>query len=71
MPTEIKCEEKLRLLAEYQKSRQDYSAAIGCMVVRGISQPEYDRLSRETDTARHRSRAARHQLARHIAEHGC
>jgi hypothetical protein len=37
MLTEIKSEEKRRLLAEYQKSRQEYSAAIDCMVVRGIS----------------------------------
>ena len=71
MPTQIMCEEKRRRLAEYQKSRQEYSAAIGCMVVRGISQPEYDRLFRETDKARHRYIAARHQLARHVAEHGC
>src|SRR5215467_7436212 len=66
MSSGIGCEEKLRLIAGYQKSRREYSAAIGCMVVRGISQPEYDRLSRETDNARHRYRAARHQLARHI-----
>jgi hypothetical protein len=68
---EPRCQEKLRLLVEYQRLTQEYSSAIGNMVKRGISKSEYDRLSSETDKARDRSIAARRRLAAHIVEHGC
>ena len=66
----LRCPEKLRLLVEYRELTQDWSAAIGKIVVRN-SQSEYDRLSREADEARQRSIAARYRLARHIVEPGC
>jgi len=71
MPPGLWCTEKLRLVVEYQELTQVWSAAIGKMVVRNISQSEYDRLSREADEARQRSIAARYRLARHVVEHRC
>jgi len=71
MPPGLRCQEKLRLVLEYQKLTKDYFAAIGKTVMRGIPESEYDHLSRETEKARQRSIAARHGLARHIVEHGC
>jgi len=71
MPPRLWCPEKLRLLVEYQELTQVWSAAIGKMVVRNISQSEYGRLYREAGEARQRSIAARYRLARHIVEHGC
>jgi len=71
MPAGITCEEKLSLLVEYQQLTQVLSTAIGKMAVRGISQFEYDRLSRESEWVREASIEARQRLNRHIAEHGC
>jgi hypothetical protein len=65
------CDEKLRLLVEYQGVTQAYSAAIAKMVVKGISQAEYRHFRALTEKARHSSMAARDRLERHIAEHGC
>ena len=65
------CEERLRLLLEYQRLTQAYSTTIGYMVVTGISQAEYERLCLAIEKARQDSVDARKRLDRHIAEHGC
>jgi hypothetical protein len=71
LPAEIRCDEKLRLLVEYQKTTAAYSAAVSKLVVRNIPQRQYDRLSANADKARHASVEARENLERHIADHYC
>ncbi len=65
------CEERLRLLVEYQRATLAYSTMIGDMAVRHIPRVDYERISLATDKARQTSIDARKRLERHIAEHGC
>jgi hypothetical protein len=70
MPTPA-CEEKLRLLMEYQRLTLAYSKAIGDMAVRGISLSEFPHLRDATEKARLDSIAARDRLERHTYQHDC
>jgi uncharacterized membrane protein len=65
------CEEKMRLLLEYQRMTQAYSNAVGRMAGQGLREHEYERMSAVTEKAREASIQARANLDRHIAEHGC
>jgi hypothetical protein len=67
----LPCEEKLRLLVEYQKLVQVYSAAIAEMSLAPNSHVDDPFLREATNKARHASQAARQRLEQHIAEHGC
>ena len=67
------CEEKARLLAEYERTTSEYSAAVKDLVEhRGISpKVHYDELIATTHTARRRCEEARGELERHLAMHRC
>jgi hypothetical protein len=65
------CEERARLLVEYQNLMQVYAEAIGRLTIKYISQLEYERRSQAAEKGRQDSIAARERLDRHISEHGC
>lgn len=67
------CEEKKRLMQEYQRTTEIYSAAVNDLAKKMgvVLKPEYERLSAATEKARHTSADARDRLERHIAQHGC
>jgi hypothetical protein len=67
------CEEKMRLMEEYQHTTARYSAAVNRLAKRmGVVRSEYfDELIAVTYKARQASIEAREQLERHIAQHGC
>ena len=65
------CDERIRLLVEYQRATAEYSAAVGDLAARIISVSEYKQLSASAKTARQASIDARERLERHIAEHHC
>jgi hypothetical protein len=69
--TQPSCDEKMRLLLEYQRMTQAYSNAVGRMAAQGLTEYEFERLSAVTEKARHASIQARANLDRHIAQHGC
>jgi hypothetical protein len=71
MSTEIPCEEKLRLLVEYQRMTQVHSAAVAEMALKPTGHIEFPFLREAAEKARRASTAARHRLELHIAEHGC
>ena len=62
IPFEIKCDERLRLLVEYQRVTAAYSAAVAELAVHGIPNRQYERLSANAEAARHASMAARENL---------
>jgi len=68
------CEEKTRLMQEYQRTTALYSAAVNRMA-RKMALPEnanyFDGLMVASRRARHASMDARELLERHIAQHGC
>jgi hypothetical protein len=67
------CEEKQRLLAEYQVTTQKFADAVSELHRKiGTSPlPEYQGLQRAADEARLESEQARLALERHVALHGC
>ena len=67
------CEEKTRLLAEYQGAARAYSATVKDLVQqRGILQKnDYEELMACSETARLNCEAARIALEEHIATHRC
>jgi hypothetical protein len=71
LPLQTACEEKLRLLVEYQRATQEYSARVGAMTVWSLTKRRYEQLAAAADKARHDSQEACANLDRHIEEHGC
>jgi hypothetical protein len=69
--TPMTCEEKLRLLVDYQRLTVEHSRSIGNMAVRGMTTGDYERMASQTEKARFAVAEARNRLNRHIAEHGC
>ena len=65
------CEEKLRLMFDYECRMLAYSRANGQTVVRILSQSEYRNIRAIAEKARHSFDDARDRLERHIAQHGC
>jgi hypothetical protein len=67
------CEEKRRLLAEYEVATAGFSAAVTQLQRKmGTSlKAEYDRLQRASDEARMKSEQARLALEQHVVAHGC
>ena len=72
MPSEP-CEEKTRLLLEYQKATEMYSQKVAELAknIGIIAQAEYKWLTKVSEACRHESADARDRLERHIAQHGC
>ncbi len=69
--TKLPCEEKLRLLVEFQSRVQAYADSIGRMTTTGLTQAEIDELSAAIESTREACREARARLDQHTAEHGC
>lgn len=67
------CEEKARLVGEYETATGRFSAAVTELQRKMGTSPkaEYDRLQRVSDEARVKSEQARLVLERHTAAHGC
>ena len=73
MNDRVACEEKKRLVAEYESTTNKFAAAVKSLQqnMGTSSRADYDRLQRATDRARVQGEQARLALERHVAEHGC
>jgi hypothetical protein len=69
----VNCEEKTRLLMEYQVATSEFSEAVRALRGKIGTSPkeEYKRLERISNEARVRSEQARLFLEQHIAAHRC
>ncbi len=66
------CEEKLRLLREFQEATVSLSARVSDMAnMAGIPEDEFARLSRAATAAHEKCLAARDRFYNHLAEHHC
>ena len=67
------CEEKKRLLVEYESATQAYFRAMNDLRDKIGTSPkeEYDRLFKATEEARIRSESARAALLEHVRKHNC
>jgi transposase-like protein len=67
------CEEKARLVAEYEETTKKFSASITELQRKMGTSPkaEYDRLQHTVDEARLKSEQARLALDQHVVKHGC
>jgi hypothetical protein len=67
------CEEKDRLLREYNFATADFSRAVQVLHSRigVLTKEEYQRVQRFSEESRLRSEKARLELERHTSEHGC
>jgi len=70
LPNEITCGDKLRLLVQYQQTMESYSAAVGALAERYLTEVEHGPLALVAENAREISIEARAALNRHIDEHG-
>jgi hypothetical protein len=69
----VACEEKARLLAEYEAATVTFAASVTELHRKMGTSPkaDYDRLQRVTDEARVKSEQARLALEQHVASHRC
>jgi hypothetical protein len=67
------CEDKTRLIAEYQEATAKFFSAVTELKDRlgKSSKDEYQRLQRRSEDGRVTSEQARLVLEQHIASHGC
>jgi hypothetical protein len=67
------CEEKVRLLEEYQEASQRYASSVRELKQKIGTTPKdrYDGLHRASDEARVKTEQARIALEQHMAAHGC
>jgi len=67
------CDEKFRLLCEFQKATRTYSRLVGDMakLAGAIPQIEYAVLSRTASKAHEVCLAARERFYKHLSEHQC
>jgi hypothetical protein len=67
------CAEKTRLLLEYNRATEQYSALLNELHTRmgTVSQAEYQQLRGATEQARMHSEYARLALEDHVSKHGC
>jgi hypothetical protein len=67
------CEEKQRLVAEYESATKKFSDAVTELQRKMGTSPkaDYDRLSRVADEARLKSEQARLAVEQHVAAHRC
>ena len=70
---EDQCEQKRRLLAEYDSTTRTFSACVSDLnrQIGTSSREAYEQLRRSVDEARVRSEQARLALEAHVAQHGC
>jgi hypothetical protein len=73
VPTDSSCEEKARLVKQYNAATAEFSEAVKQLHRRIGTSPkeEYARLERISSQARVKSEQARLALEKHIATHGC
>jgi len=71
--SEVACQDKDRLLNEYQATTEDFSRAVTKLhAARGTSSlDEYERLRQATEEARLKSEQARLALESHATAHRC
>ena len=71
--TQLNCEEKTRVLHEYEAATAKFSNAVTELRARTPVSPaaEYERLKRAAEEARLNSERARLALEHHTAVHGC
>jgi hypothetical protein len=67
------CEEKDKLVAEYNKAALDHSRLVSVLNKRRAraTKAEYERMRRDADVVSVKSKEARLALKRHTTEHGC
>lgn len=67
------CEEKVRLLADYQAAAKKYSDSVGELNQKmgTSSRDQYERLQRISDETRMKSEQARPTFEQHTAAHRC
>jgi len=67
------CEEKTRLVADYETATKKFSGTVTELQDRmgTCLKAEYERLTRASDDARVKSERARLTLEQHIAAHSC
>jgi len=66
------CDEKDRLLDEYQKATTLYSQFVRDLVKSvGLLEVEFEFVSRTTIRARQAAQTARERFYKHLEEHGC
>jgi len=67
------CEEKRRLLTEYEAATQAYFQSMNDLRAKMGTSPkaEYERLFKATEEARSKSETARTALLKHVHEHKC
>lgn len=67
------CDEKTRLVSEYEATAKRYSDAVTELQrkVGTSAKPDYERLSRAADEARVESEHARLAVEQHVAAHKC
>lgn len=72
-PNQPFCEEKRRLLLEYDAATQTYFRTMSDLRAKMGTSPKalYDRLFEATESARSRSELARTALLQHIRAHNC
>jgi hypothetical protein len=72
-PLQNVCSVKTILLKAYEEAAATYSAAVALLQTRmgQLSQAEYRTSYEKAESLRMRSRAAKEQLDRHVADHDC
>ena len=73
MDSIMACEEKARLVADYEAATKRFSASVTNLQRKMGTSPkgEYDRLQRISDEARVKSEQSRLALEQHVAAHRC
>jgi hypothetical protein len=73
VPSARPCEEKARILLDYQTATELYSSAVAELVSKMgvVPRTEYDKLLEAAEKARQLSADARDSLDRHVANHHC
>jgi hypothetical protein len=71
--SEISCNEKARLMRQYNVAASDYSRAVQLLQRRAgvMKKADYDELRGFAEKARKTAEEARAALDRHTTEHGC
>ena len=72
-PAKAECGTKARLMGELLHTTTNYGSCLENLYAKmaTLAKAEYDRMLRECDDLREVSEHARHDLHRHIVEHGC
>jgi len=73
VPSPQPCEEKSRLLQEYQRTTELYSSAVAELArkIGIVPRQKYQRLHEAAEKARFASADARDRMERHVFQHRC